>query len=448
MGNGVYAGIMKLRYWIVGLLLCFVVGTWAAVELPAGDEYTKLDMVDINERYDNVVDALEESSINDNLRSQLEEQYRCKIYLVTDEDYETNRNNAIKRQDVLLDYSMKVVDESTRNMENGIDFNGGGTVQNQVLAGKIAFSGQQENVDRLYSALIRRIILIFACLFFAIIILIILMYEQYMRPFHKLQEFAGQISKGNFDFPLDMNKNNYFGAFTESFDVMREELKRARQSEYEANQSKKELVASLSHDIKTPVATIKALCEILEIKVTSEAENEKIHVIEQKADVIDHLISDMFHATLEDLEKLKIVPTEELSTIIQPMFQEINHYGKIHLMNQVPECMICVDKLRLNQVIDNLINNSYKYAGTDIDVNFEKIGHELIVRIQDHGPGINTDELPLLVEKFYRGENAKGKDGSGLGLYLSKTFMEGMGGSMSVENNEGFCVTLTISLVH
>ena len=244
-----------------------------------------------------------------------------------------------------------------------------------------------------------------------------------------------------------MGKRNYFGAFTESFDILREELKRARNSEYEANRSKKELVASLSHDIKTPVATIKAICEILQIKLQSEAEKEKLHVIERKADVIDHLIIDMFNSTLDDLEKLKITPAEELSTIIEPMFNEINHYGKIHMRSQVPECMIWVDALRLNQVIDNLINNSYKYADSDIDVDFEKIGHALQITIQDYGAGVSSEELPLIVEKFYRGENSKGKDGSGLGLYLSKTFMESMGGSLRIDGSRGFRVILRIALV-
>ena len=83
------------------------------------------------------------------------------------------------------------------------------------------------------------------------------------KPFKKLQSFAVNVARGNLDIPLKMDKNNPFGAFTESFDIMREELAAARQSEYAANRSKKELVASLSHDIKTPVASIKAVSELM-----------------------------------------------------------------------------------------------------------------------------------------------------------------------------------------
>lgn len=79
-----------------------------------------------------------------------------------------------------------------------------------------------------------------------------------IKPFRKLKRFAERIAKGNLDIPLEMDRHNLFGAFTESFDIMRSELKKARIAEARANTSKKELVAKLSHDIKTPVASIKA----------------------------------------------------------------------------------------------------------------------------------------------------------------------------------------------
>ena len=89
-----------------------------------------------------------------------------------------------------------------------------------------------------------------------------------VRPFNKLSDFAASVSKGNLDVPLNMDRHNYFGAFTESFDRMREELKLSSEREAAANRSKQELVAELSHDIKTPVATFKATCEVMEIKYT------------------------------------------------------------------------------------------------------------------------------------------------------------------------------------
>jgi signal transduction histidine kinase len=164
--------------------------------------------------------------------------------------------------------------------------------------------------------------------------------------------------------------------------------------------------------------------------------------------MIDTLIDNMFHATLEELQILKVEPKEELSDIIEPMFKELQYYGTIHMLNKVPECLIIADKLRLNQAIDNIINNSYKYAGTPIEVSFEeenKSGIKIIIK--DKGLGVSSEELPMVMEKYYRGNNSKGKNGSGLGLYLAKSFLECMYGGMECYNDNGFTVVLFLKKV-
>lgn len=417
---------MKIRYWLLGALTILILGCVVSLRLIGKDmNASQVDMPELNLRYCEVTKALEELPDAEHLSEQsfrkLEEKYHCQIIRHESYDYETDVYNAIRDHKILMDVE-----------------------KDGKIYAKIAFEGQNAKLRNLYQAVFTRIILVFVALAVLLMLLGFFIYWQYIRPFRNLQRFAAQIAKGNLDFPLAMPKGNYFGAFTESFDIMREELKKARQGEYEANVSKKELVASLSHDIKTPVATIRAICEILMLKIKDEVTLEKIGIINRKAGVIDALISDMFHATLEDLSMLKITPTEELSTIIRPMFEEINYDGKIHYQNEVPECLIVADALRLNQVIDNVINNSYKYAGTDIQVSFRDTGCAIAIEIADSGAGVAEDELPLLQEKFYRGSNAEGQSGSGLGLYLSGIFMEGMGGTFSYENKNGFTVCLTL----
>ena len=83
-----------------------------------------------------------------------------------------------------------------------------------------------------------------------------------IKPFDSMKDFARRIAGGNLDIPLEMDRQNLFGAFTESFDLMRCELKKARLAEAKAAAEKKELIAKLSHDIKTPVASIKAASEV------------------------------------------------------------------------------------------------------------------------------------------------------------------------------------------
>ena len=111
--------------------------------------------------------------------------------------------------------------------------------------------------------------------------------------------------------------------------------------------------------------------------------------------------------------------------------------------------IIKIDGRRMSQVIGNIIANSYKYAGTKIDVSYRIADAYLEMKLHDHGPGVPADELDLLTNKFYRGKdwvNSK-EEGSGLGLYIARTLMEKMDGELVLESNgDGFCVTLLIPL--
>lgn len=267
-----------------------------------------------------------------------------------------------------------------------------------------------------------------------------------MKPFQRLKNFAENVAGGNLDFPLKMDKHNIFGAFTESFDLMRSELKKARIAEAKANASKKELVAKLSHDIKTPVASIKAVAEV-GAAVTDDEKNKQnyTHII-HKADQINTLVTNLFSATLEELQQLTTTPADMSSGELFGMLGRADyfHYAEIP---EVPECLIVADKLRLQQVFDNLFANSYKYANTKIDVTLSLTDNHLAVAIEDYGGGIPENELPLLKEKFRRGSNSEAIDGAGLGLYISDYFMKEMQGELVLENgSHGLRTTVFLSL--
>jgi len=243
------------------------------------------------------------------------------------------------------------------------------------------------------------------------------------RPFRKLQGFARNVASGKLDTPLEMDKGNMFGAFTESFDLMRDELGLARENERIANQSKKELVASLSHDIKTPVASIKAVSEVMLVKSKDENIKNQLQVINAKADQIDSLITNMFNATLEELQELKVTVSEEASKALYGLIKKADYNNQVTISN-IPECIVLVDILRLAQVIDNVISNSYKYASTTIDVSCYIKENYLYIDFKDYGLGVPKDEVSLIFNKYYRAKNAVGKSGTGLGLYISKYLMK------------------------
>ncbi len=411
---------MKIRYLAaVFTLLIGIVMAHFWTETSA-DEQVAVDMVYYNKELQEISNAVREGQKEE----AIETAYDCSLYFIGEENYKASVNDAIVSGFVVLDYE-----------------------EDETVKGKVVWDREIRQKQEWKQEFRRSVINTCIAILFAGYLLLIFIYLRFIRPFDKLGRFAGEVAKGNLDLPLPMEQHNFFGAFTESFDLMREELKKAREKEYQANVSKKELVAELSHDIKTPVAAIKATCEVMEIKEKNPDTIEKVKVIEAKADTIDHLIGNMFHATMEELKMLKVEPVEESSKVIPEMFEQLRFYGDIRMQNAIPECLLYMDKLRLTQVIDNIVNNSFKYAKTRVDVSFAEKENGVTIEIRDHGTGVTGEELVLITEKYYRGSNAKGATGSGLGLYLSKSFMDQMNGSMECHNDDGFVVTLFLQKV-
>ena len=274
-----------------------------------------------------------------------------------------------------------------------------------------------------------------------------IIYVNYLKPFNKLEKFAGEVAKGNLDFPLEAGRNDFFGSFTESFDIMREELLSAREREAEHEKAKQEMLAELSHDIRTPLATINATCEVLEVKSKDDDIKNKAGVIKSKVSTIDSLIANLMSASLDEASELRVEPSEQSSLLINGMIDALRDSAEIKTVNGVPECLLFFDPLRLEQVIDNIVGNSIKYAKTIITVEYIKEDNGVIIKISDEGPGVPDEALSLLTQKFYRGEDAKGKPGSGLGLYLAESFMKKMDGDLVAESNgDGLTITLVIPL--
>lgn len=283
--------------------------------------------------------------------------------------------------------------------------------------------------------------------------LIIYMDRNLITPFKSMEGFASKVAEGNLDEPLLMDRENVFGKFSESFDIMREELKISRERELELQRKERELVASLSHDLKTPITGIKLTTELLkakhEMNASSEAdpEMEKLDNIWQKADEIDNLVSDLFSSTLDDLGEFKVNCRDEESGVIPEIIRRYDDKSLV-TEGELPKVIINVDVKRLSQVIGNIITNSYKYAGTKIDVSYSLIDGFLEMKIRDYGPGVPEDELSLIANKFYRGKNWRGseQDGNGLGLYIANSLMQKMNGELIPESRDGLIITLLIPL--
>ncbi len=271
-----------------------------------------------------------------------------------------------------------------------------------------------------------------------------------VKPFRNMQDFAGRVAEGDLSKPLTMDSGNMFGAFSESFDIMREELLRSRERELSLQKKERELVASLSHDLKTPITGIKLTTELLKARYSMNGDSpdtvQKLDNIYKKASEIDTLVTDLFSSTLEELGEFRIVCRDENSAVIGDIIRKYDDKALV-IPASIPQVLINVDARRLSQVIGNIISNSYKYAGTNIDVSYRVIEGFLEMSIQDHGPGVPESEINLITNKFYRGSGAGNTEGSGLGLYIARMLMEKMDGELLLSSDgDGLRITLLIPL--
>ena len=168
-----------------------------------------------------------------------------------------------------------------------------------------------------------------------------------ITPFRKMQEFAGRVAEGRLDEPLAMDRGNLFGVFSESFDIMREELSASRQREFELQKKERELIASLSHDLKTPVTGIRLAAEVLLMRFAVKAEasgetivfnrdeidsmNDGVNGILQKSEQINALVSDLFTATLDDLGEFMVNCCDEDSGVLAEIVKACDdkHYVSV-----------------------------------------------------------------------------------------------------------------------
>ena len=416
---------MKKRYLILLIILTFIVEVIITTfYITKKVEYTN-DIIKINELVNQISD-------NYNNYSKYSDLYD---YTILD-----NNGNVIYTTTNGLS---KTLNEAYKNRDTIIDL----IAQNEVKGKIIINNDFEEMINSNKNKFTIILISITGIQLVSILIYYLYLYKKIIKPFKKMEKFASRISSGNLDIPLDMDKNNTFGAFTEAFDVMRHEIKKSRAAEKKAIEDKKELVAKLSHDIRTPIASIKSSSELGMAVSNDEKTKKYFETINQKSDQINILITNLFNTTLEELDELTINATEINGSIIKDLINNSDYLDRNNNFN-IPNCKVFADKLRLQQVFDNIFINSYKYANTEIETEAFIENEFLVISIKDFGNSIDDEEIPLLKDKFKRGKNIKDVDGTGLGLYISNELLRKMNGDLELENaNPGFKAVIYLRII-
>lgn len=416
---------MKKQGYIVVLVLTFVIEAVFCIGLLGKIEKSSQDTVAVNE----CLKSVEENFGNESLY------IKSVDYVLIDDS-----GDVIYRTREGLSES---INDAIRNSETILDITDG----DEAIAKMIIHDDSYITIASYKTSLIRAILIISLVQIIIMVIFYLDIRKKILDPFANMEKFAARVAGGDLDVPLDIDRQRAFGSFSEAFDLMRTEIRSARASEKKANDDKKEMVAKLSHDIKTPVASIKSTSEIGYELASDPKIKEYFNLINVKSDQITVLVDNLFTSSVNDVTEIPVSPSKYDSNILYDLIRNSDHLKRVSSY-EIPHCNIYADRLRLQQVLDNVFMNSYKYADTDIEVSATVDGDHLRVKIRDHGHGVKDEELPLLKNKYQRGENASSKDGAGLGLYLADYFMQNMEGMLLIDNeDDGLAVTLCIRTI-
>lgn len=288
-----------------------------------------------------------------------------------------------------------------------------------------------------------------ASLIILIILLSWLISRSVLVPLNELNSAIQNISQGNLDFTIKYSKNDELGRFCQAFELMRCKLKESLEKQNMYENSRKAMIASISHDLRTPIASIKGYVEALQDGLAQEPEkfNRYLSIIKDKTDKLDRLIDDLFHFSQIELGKL---PTDfkvqnskiMLEEILSPIEMEAQNSSlQLIVQRPLPEVHIKADSKRISQVIDNIVENSRRYVSDEgqIVIGARVLGTFLEIFVKDNGEGISPEDLPHIFESFYRGEKSRSQNygGTGLGLAICKHIIEEHGGKIWAESTKG-----------
>lgn len=295
----------------------------------------------------------------------------------------------------------------------------------------------------------------FMLFIFIVIIVSVLLYvrNSILKPFNVLSEMPYELSKGNLKEELKENKNRYFGKFLWGINVLRENLDRHKIKELKLEKEKKLLLLSISHDIKTPLNTIKLYAKAIEEEVyhTNEKKILAAKQIQEKSLEIENFVKEIIKTSSEDILEIEVNNSEfYLKDLIDKVIVTYKEKCTLKMIDLMVEDysnkLVKGDLDRAVEVIGNIIENAFKYGdGKVIRISFYEEDYCQLIKIFNTGETISENEFNHIFDSFYRASNAKDKEGNGLGLYISKYIMGKMDGEIFAEyERDGMSFTLVL----
>lgn len=263
------------------------------------------------------------------------------------------------------------------------------------------------------------------------------------RPISQLTKAAGVVAKGQFDQQVQVQSQDEIGDLAQAFNDMTARLQAARQMQVD-------FVANVSHELRTPLTSVIGLVETLRNGAVDDPEvrDDFLETVENEANRLTRLVNDLLLLSQADSDTLNLqCQRVNLGKLIHDVTHRLEPFAEskglsIETDVRVDSLPVFVDPDKIEQVLVNLLDNAIKFSnpGSTVVASFQEDSSDrAIVMISDEGIGIPEGDLDQIGIRFYRADKARSRTmgGSGLGLAIAQTLVEGHGGKLWVESQEG-----------
>jgi len=276
-------------------------------------------------------------------------------------------------------------------------------------------------------------------------------------PLNRLKRAVSEIRDGNLEHELIVSGNDEFSELSAGFEQMRVRLKDSTRLQEKAEFERRSMMASVTHDLKTPITSILGYAEgILDgVASTPEKVHEYAAVICKKALSLQMLSDDLSLLSRLDNAQLPLDKTEiNFGELIDEVATEFSHDDQALSLEMKfdADVFVLADREKMARVLINLLQNSVKYkrpeqVSAEVSLRLLRQGCEALLTLSDKGMGISQGDLPYVFDQFYRADASRGvQSGSGLGLSIARQLIALHGGKIWIVNNADVGVSVNISL--
>ncbi|MCY6959883.1 sensor histidine kinase [Clostridium brassicae] len=289
----------------------------------------------------------------------------------------------------------------------------------------------------------------FVSIFIALIIglcISIVIAKQLATPLVKITEASNEMRHGNLEARVNIKTNTKeIGELSNSINYLAETLQ-------QQDRLRKRLTSDMAHEIRTPLTTLKTHIEAL-IDGIWEPTKERFESYYEEIERMIKLVENLRNiARLEEtnlnLNKTKFNISSEIEKVIESFRPSFHKKGAQIISKVVPNSYVKMDRDKLKQIMYNLISNAYRFIDDEgtVKVSLKHIKEYLVIEVKDNGLGISEENLPHIFERFYRSDVSRNKEtgGTGIGLTITKAFVEAHGGIIDVKSKLGNGTVFTI----